>query len=87
MEWNVVYIINLVKGSLPSHQSIGKSEEIEEERRLFYVACTRAKKELFLLSPFTEEEQEAKAVGPRIKSMASPFILEIKNLKQVVEMR
>lgn len=51
LEWHTVFIIQLLDGYLPSTYSLESSESIEEERRLFYVACTRAKKNLFLLSP------------------------------------
>ena len=51
LEWKVVYIINLVDGRMPSSRSIGDLMEIEEERRLFYVACTRAKDVLYLTYP------------------------------------
>tara|TARA_Y100000591_G_scaffold99993_1_gene84899 strand:- start:1946 stop:4030 length:2085 start_codon:yes stop_codon:yes gene_type:complete len=51
LEWNTVFIIQLLDGYLPSSYSMDSIESIEEERRLFYVACTRAKKNLFLVSP------------------------------------
>lgn len=51
LEWKVVYVINLVDGRMPSSRSIGDPMEIEEERRLFYVACTRAKDILYLTYP------------------------------------
>lgn len=51
LEWKVVYVINLVDGRMPSSRSIGDPQEIEEERRLFYVACTRAKDVLYLTYP------------------------------------
>ncbi|MHA1519044.1 MAG: ATP-dependent helicase [Promethearchaeota archaeon] len=51
LEWKVVYIISLVDGRLPSARAIGDEAEIEEERRLFYVACTRAKDVLYLTYP------------------------------------
>ena len=51
MEWNTVYVINVVDGSFPSEFSTGKPELIEEERRLLYVAMTRAKDELHLCVP------------------------------------
>ena len=51
LEWNTVFIIQLLDGYLPSSYSMDSVESIEEERRLFYVACTRAKKNLFLVSP------------------------------------
>ncbi|HEX3844531.1 MAG TPA: 3'-5' exonuclease, partial [Steroidobacteraceae bacterium] len=51
MEWNTVYLLNVVDGSFPSEFSTGKPELIEEERRLFYVALTRAQNDLLLLAP------------------------------------
>lgn len=50
LEWQAVFIINLAEGKFPS--AMAKSqEEIEEERRLLYVAATRAKKKLYLVYP------------------------------------
>lgn len=51
LEWARVYVTNIVEGSLPHRFSMGSEEEIEEERRLFYVACTRAKDWLTLCVP------------------------------------
>lgn len=48
LEWEVVFIISLMDGNLPSSYSIEDPEAIEEERRLLYVAVTRAKSRLFL---------------------------------------
>ena len=42
-EWDVVYVIHAADGNIPSDMSTGSDEQIEEERRLFYVALTRAK--------------------------------------------
>lgn len=42
-EWDVVYVIHAADGNIPSDMSTGSEEQIEEERRLFYVALTRAK--------------------------------------------
>lgn len=50
-EWRAVSILNAVDGCLPSDLSTGSEEDIEEERRLLYVALTRAKDELDLLVP------------------------------------
>jgi DNA helicase-2/ATP-dependent DNA helicase PcrA len=46
-----VFIIYLAEGHLPSYLSLEDDDAIEEERRLFYVAATRAKENLFLLKP------------------------------------
>ncbi len=48
LEWEGVFLIGLVEGVLPVSFSLGDSEGIEEEHRLFYVALTRAKKHLYL---------------------------------------
>jgi DNA helicase-2/ATP-dependent DNA helicase PcrA len=50
-EWKAVYILNAVDGCIPSDLATGSSDEIEEERRLLYVAMTRAKDELSLIVP------------------------------------
>jgi DNA helicase-2/ATP-dependent DNA helicase PcrA len=50
-EWKAVSILNVVDGCIPSDLATGTSEEIEEERRLLYVAMTRAKDELNLIVP------------------------------------
>ena len=51
MEWDSVFVLNVVDGSFPSEFATGKPELIEEERRLLYVALTRAQNELQLLAP------------------------------------
>src|SRR6267142_2045516 len=50
-EWDVVYILNVVDGCIPSDMATGSKEEIEEERRLLYVAMTRARDHLHLIQP------------------------------------
>jgi DNA helicase-2/ATP-dependent DNA helicase PcrA len=51
MEWDTVFVLNVVDGSFPSEFATGKQEMIDEERRLLYVAMTRARNELQLISP------------------------------------
>ena len=51
LEWHTVFVIYLIDGYLPSSYAIHSEEEIEEERRLLYVASTRAKQNLYLLKP------------------------------------
>jgi DNA helicase-2/ATP-dependent DNA helicase PcrA len=50
-EWRSVFVLNCVDGCIPSDLATGSSEEIEEERRLLYVAMTRAKDDLALIVP------------------------------------
>ena len=50
-EWKSVYVLNVVDGCMPSDLGAGTSPEIEEERRLLYVAMTRAKDDLHLMVP------------------------------------
>ena len=50
-EWEAVYVLNVTDGNFPSEFATGKPEMIEEERRLLYVAMTRAKQSLSLISP------------------------------------
>lgn len=48
LEWDTVFLIGAADGILPSKFSIDDEDDVEEERRLFYVAVTRAKRNLFL---------------------------------------
>jgi DNA helicase-2/ATP-dependent DNA helicase PcrA len=50
-EWDTVFILNLVDGCIPSDMATGKPEQIDEERRLLYVAMTRAREHLYLVQP------------------------------------
>ena len=51
LEWHSVFLIWVNEGRLPSARSIESEESLEEERRLLYVACTRAKERLYLTYP------------------------------------
>ncbi|MDO8359320.1 MAG: ATP-dependent helicase [Devosia sp.] len=50
-EWRSVHVLNVVDGCIPSDLGTGSTHELEEERRLLYVAMTRARDELHLLVP------------------------------------
>jgi DNA helicase-2/ATP-dependent DNA helicase PcrA len=74
LEWRRVYVTNLVEGSLPHKFSLGSEDEIEEERRLFYVACTRARDLLVWCVP----ERQQSPDGTRLTRLVpSRFLLEI----------
>jgi len=51
LEFDCVYVIHAADGNIPSDMATGSADEIEEERRLFYVACTRAKDALYVTHP------------------------------------
>lgn len=51
LEWYSVIIPHALDGLIPSVRSVSNIEEIEEERRLFYVACSRARQELLITMP------------------------------------
>jgi DNA helicase-2/ATP-dependent DNA helicase PcrA len=50
-EWDSVYVLNVADGNFPNEHATGKPHMIEEERRLLYVAMTRARHELHLVAP------------------------------------
>ena len=50
-EWKSVFVLNAVDGCIPSDLATGNADEIEEERRLLYVAMTRAKDQLDVIVP------------------------------------
>ena len=51
LEWDTVFIIWALDGRFPSYQSMEKPDALEEERRLIYVAATRAQHHLFITYP------------------------------------
>jgi DNA helicase-2/ATP-dependent DNA helicase PcrA len=51
LEWDAVYVLSASDGNIPSDMSADSPEQIEEERRLFYVALTRAKRWLYVCFP------------------------------------
>jgi DNA helicase-2/ATP-dependent DNA helicase PcrA len=51
LEFDVVYVIHAADGNIPSDMATGSAAEIDEERRLLYVACTRARDQLYVAHP------------------------------------
>ena len=51
LEWPIVHLPHLVDGALPSDMALGDPAGLDEERRLFYVAVTRARDQLYLYAP------------------------------------
>ncbi len=52
LEWDTVYVIHAADGNIPSDLACGSQDQLEEERRLFYVALTRARDRLYVTAPF-----------------------------------
>jgi DNA helicase-2/ATP-dependent DNA helicase PcrA len=59
LEWNSVFIIYALEGRFPTMRSVASDEELEEERRLMYVACTRAKENLVITYPINIYDRES----------------------------
>ena len=72
LEFPVVFIAGAEAGIIPHNRSLEESGDIEEERRLFYVAITRAKDKLFISSCKERRRQKQSVV-----CAASPFLSEI----------
>jgi DNA helicase-2/ATP-dependent DNA helicase PcrA len=64
-EWESVYVLNVTDGNFPSEFATGKPEMIEEERRLLYVAMTRAKQSLSLIAPLRFHVTQQRRDGDR----------------------
>jgi len=76
-EWEAVHVLNVTDGSFPSEFATGRPELIEEERRLLYVAMTRAKQELHLLAPVRFYVTQQSPTGDRyVHGARSRFMTE-----------
>ncbi|MBU1248167.1 MAG: ATP-dependent helicase, partial [Proteobacteria bacterium] len=74
LEWNAVIIIDLVEDRFPSRKALTKPDDFEEERRLLYVACTRARRELALFVPASIYNRYN---GSTENTVPSPFVREL----------
>ena len=72
-----MFVLNCVDGCIPSDLATGSSDEIEEERRLLYVAMTRARDELTLVVPqrFYVHGQPATEIGTCSRAARGSFRL------------
>lgn len=62
LEWRAVFIIYALDGRFPIARAVNVPEELEEEKRLMYVACTRAKEYLFITYPINIYDRETGVV-------------------------
>ncbi|MFH1395079.1 MAG: ATP-dependent helicase [Candidatus Omnitrophota bacterium] len=63
LEWDAVFLIGLCDGQFPHSKSSNSEAEMEEERRLFYVAVTRARKYLYMVHPAMRYDYQLGAVS------------------------
>ena len=64
-EWEAVHLLNVADGNFPSEFATGRPELIDEERRLLYVAMTRAKSELHAIAPLKYYVASQSRMGDR----------------------
>ncbi len=74
LEWKAVLVLDLVEDRFPSRHAMSRPEDFEEERRLMYVACTRAAEHLDLFVPANIYDRSG---GGAIPAVPSPFVREI----------
>jgi DNA helicase-2/ATP-dependent DNA helicase PcrA len=97
-EWDIVYILNVSDGNFPSEFSTGKPDMIEEERRLLYVAMTRARNELHLCAPLKyavtqqPKDGDAHVYGAKSRFMTDRVLecferISLRNLRGVESLR
>jgi DNA helicase-2/ATP-dependent DNA helicase PcrA len=73
LEWRAVFVIGLVEDRFPNFRSSRTEDGLEEERRLFYVAVTRAKDELLLVHPLASLDR----YGLMVVTESSRFLREL----------
>jgi len=84
LEWNTVFLIHALDGFFPMSRAMDKFENIEEERRLMYVAVTRSKENLFISFPMNIYDRESgttfskpsRFLSDIPRNLASGFLLE-----------
>ncbi|MBI3021126.1 MAG: ATP-dependent helicase [Candidatus Omnitrophica bacterium] len=75
LEWRVVFVIRMCEGDFPSEMALREAEGEEEERRIFYVATTRAKDELYISHPVIDMSLRGNS---RLFLQPSRFLREVR---------
>jgi DNA helicase II / ATP-dependent DNA helicase PcrA len=75
LEWDAVHLIHAADGMIPSDMSTGDDDEIEEERRLLYVAMTRARDELHIYFPMRYYRRPRGSEDPHSYAQLSRFLV------------
>ena len=83
LEWHTVFILQLNAGRFPNYNALDSEEEYEEERRLLYVAVTRARQNLYLLKP---EELITRSQSYEVGEL-SPLLEDVRDLRKLVDDR
>ncbi|HXG67698.1 MAG TPA: UvrD-helicase domain-containing protein, partial [Blastocatellia bacterium] len=73
LEWDTVFLIWMVDGWFPSSRAYDAFEDLEEERRLLYVAATRAKRHLYFISPMSSYEAATSSYGGGVSRFLEPI--------------
>ncbi len=73
LEWDAVFALHLADGQFPLRRALRTDDELEEERRLFYVAVTRARRDLYLCFPQWGNDREQR----RVLQRPSRFLAEL----------
>ncbi len=82
LEWDAVFVMGLLDGKFPHQRALDEEGGLEEERRLFYVATTRARRHLFLTYPISTGDDTLMFAQP------SQFLQELSNdLTEQVRLR
>jgi DNA helicase-2/ATP-dependent DNA helicase PcrA len=81
LEWRAVFVVWLADGRFPSAQALKDRDGEEEERRLFYVACTRARDDLYLAFPIVAAPRDRE----RVVMKASRFLEELPGEPELME--
>lgn len=82
LEWKAVLVIDLVEERFPSRHAMNSVDDFEEERRLLYVACTRAKERLMLFAPRAlykrgADFSEQASISPFLREISPSYFEEI----------
>ncbi|MFM8393080.1 MAG: 3'-5' exonuclease, partial [Acidobacteriota bacterium] len=85
LEWRAVFMLWVADGRIPAARSLREPEGEEEERRLFYVALTRAQDELYVCYPMIEEDRSRQTIlhrPSRFVTETPRSLFEIWNLEE-----